>query len=353
MNSPNAKNASVTLIGPEMRIEGNVAFAGVLRVHGEIAGDVASNQPGQGLLVVEDSGKVTGTIVAPRVVLKGRILGSVRSEGLVEIHRGGHVCGDVSYRQVDVRSGGVVDGKLSLAEGRPAEQALAAESLIDVSTDTDATTGLDEAPPGRWRGKLAWGAAALAAVIVGVMWMRPAKQAIKPVGVDLSPPVAPITLPATTPPPPVAEAPRPEPVAVTKPTPAPEPVAAQVPVPPPTPAAQPAAPAKEPTAAVAAPADRGRIVTIQGTNPEKSATQFFVTTREAVVMQRKKRGDPGEGKPIEIAKNRNTSLQIGAGEIFRVAQGSNVDIFYQGRRVSKSNIDNGDWLGFVPYVAGN
>jgi cytoskeletal protein CcmA (bactofilin family) len=349
MNAPNAKNASITLIGPEMRIDGKVDFAGVLRVHGEIAGDVASIQPGQGLLVVEDSGKVTGTVVAPRVVLKGRILGSVQSAGLVEIHRGGHVCGDVSYRQVDVRSGGVVDGKLSLAEGRATELPPTAEAVVDASTGAEAATGLDDVPAGRWRGKLAWGAAALAAVVVGVIWMRPANHATKPVGVDLSPAVA----PATPSPLPVAEAARPEPVAATKPAPVPEPVAAPAPVPPPPPATQPAAPAKEPTAPVAAPADRGRVVAIQGTNPEKSATQFFVTTHEAVVLERKKRGDPGEGKPIEIAKNRNTSLQIGANEIFRVAQGRNVDIFYQGRRVSKPNIDNGDWLSFVPYVAGN
>jgi hypothetical protein len=134
------------------------------------------------------------------------------------------------------------------------------------------------------------------------------------------------------------------------------PVAEPPPAPKPAAEPEPVAAAAAPTTPAAAPAptpDRGRVVTVQGTNSEKSASQFYVTTHETVVLQRKKRGDAGEGKSVEIAKNRNTSIQIGANEIFRVAQGRNVDIFYQGRRVSKPNIDNGDWISFVPFTAGN
>jgi cytoskeletal protein CcmA (bactofilin family) len=354
MNAPNPKNASITLIGPEMRVDGRIDFAGVLRVHGEIAGDVASNQPGQGLLVVEDSGKIAGAVVAPHIVLKGKILGSVQSAGLVEIHRGGRVSGDVSYRQVDVRSGGVVDGKLSLAEGRPVDQMPAAGPNAPESIEAT-----DDAPQGPWRRKLVWGAAAVAAIVVGVIWMRPSGHVIKPVGVDLSPPVtSPVpTLSTSSTSPTVALAPPPAP-AQADPVPAPKAARAPEPVAPVVAAAAPAptasAPAATPPAAAPVPPpDRGRVVTVQGTNPEKSASQFYVTTREDVVLQRKKRGDAGEGKAVEIARNRNTSLQIGTGEVFRVVQGRDVDIFFQGRRVSKPNIDNGDWLSFVPIAAGD
>ena len=47
-----------TLIGPHVRIEGNVEFSGVLRVTGEIRGDVGCPADSRGTMVVEISGSV-------------------------------------------------------------------------------------------------------------------------------------------------------------------------------------------------------------------------------------------------------------------------------------------------------
>jgi hypothetical protein len=90
------------------------------------------------------------------------------------------------------------------------------------------------------------------------------------------------------------------------------------------------------------------VITIQGANAAKSASHFYLLTREAAVIYRKKRADPTNGMRIEIGGGRNISLQIGTGEVIRVAEGRDLEIFYQGRKIPATAIESGVWIGFAP-----
>lgn len=65
---------------------------------------------------------------------------------------------------------------------------------------------------------------------------------------------------------------------------------------------------------------------------------------------KKKRKDPGEGKRIDVSQGATVSVQIAKDEIIRVAQGRDIEIFYQGRKVAPKTIESGAWTKFVPHL---
>ncbi|HET6718188.1 MAG TPA: polymer-forming cytoskeletal protein, partial [Rhodocyclaceae bacterium] len=102
-----------TLIGSQVRIEGNVEFAGVLRVQGDILGNVACPADRRGTMVVDTAGSVVGAVAVPHLVVKGRVRGPTHSAQSLEIHAGAHCVGDTCYQTIDVHFGGVLEGLLT------------------------------------------------------------------------------------------------------------------------------------------------------------------------------------------------------------------------------------------------
>jgi hypothetical protein len=94
------------------------------------------------------------------------------------------------------------------------------------------------------------------------------------------------------------------------------------------------------------------VVTIQGVNPGKPGGVFSVVGREPSVLIRKKRDDAAEGTRIEVAQGAAASIPFARDEIFRVVQGRDIEIFYQGRKVGPKTIESGAWMSFVPQGAG-
>lgn len=106
------KAAIGSLIGAGLKIEGDVTFAGGLRVEGELKGRVCgSGDPGDTLMVGE-SGRIEGEVLVPHCVVDGAVTGSVHAEALLELHSGARVIGDVHYAELAIHTGAVVEGAL-------------------------------------------------------------------------------------------------------------------------------------------------------------------------------------------------------------------------------------------------
>ena len=74
-----------SLIGRGTVSEGDIVFAGVLRIDGDLKGNVSCSGNEGGTLVVSESGKVEGKIDVPRVVIHGSVAGPVRASEHVEL----------------------------------------------------------------------------------------------------------------------------------------------------------------------------------------------------------------------------------------------------------------------------
>src|SRR3970282_572186 len=99
-----------SLIGRGTVSEGDIVFAGVLRIDGDLKGNVSCSGNEGGTLVVSESGKVEGKIDVPRVVIHGSGAGPVRASEHVELLPGARVTGDVSYKSIVIHAGAIVTG---------------------------------------------------------------------------------------------------------------------------------------------------------------------------------------------------------------------------------------------------
>lgn len=337
-NSSYPSKRTDTLIGPTVRIEGNIDFRGVLRVQGDIVGDVASSADSPGTLVVDVAGSVRGAVEAPNLLVRGRVRAPTLTVQSLEIEAGAHCVGDLRYQRIDVHLGGVLEGLMTPTVGW-AVAATAPETAAPV-IETAASGGFAAPPedqslrpdsPGRRR----WLASGLALVIAALAFYWLQRDADNNVPAPEPTPVA--TAPVSPDPAVVGNA---SPVGATA-------GAAASPV------ARGEATSVVPAASPAKPEPAmNKVVTVQGMNPAKSGGIVFLIAREPSVLFKKKRDDSSAGKQIELGQGRNVSVAVARNELLRVAKGRELEIFYQGRKVPPENIESGVWMRFEPLLAG-
>ncbi len=349
-NIRSTQSRTDTLIGADLRVEGNITSTGVLRIQGDVQGDVSCDADSGGTIVVGKSGNITGSVKAPHIVVSGHVSGPLHSAESIEIQEGACVVGDAFYKAIDIHAGGVLEGTLTPG-GLPEGDRLRREQRIRMpepaaQDEYDMPLAAAAAAGGRlgarfggWR-KL--GAAfALLAAVLAVVLLRRGPAPVAPAASDVAS---------------AADA-------ATKGIPAAQAVPAASAVQPDGPKAvagdaAPLVSSADTNAKSAAQdfppdtpeADTDKVVTVQGVNPAKPAGFFLLVGKEPSVLFKKKREDPGEGKRIDVSRGATVSITIAKDEIFRVAQGRNIEIFYQGRKVAPKTIESGAWMSFVPQL---
>jgi len=94
-----------SIIGEDLTIEGNVSSKGEIQVDGQIKGDVHC-----GSLLLGDKAQVDGSVIAEDVVIRGKVLGSIR--GLrVSLQSQSHVEGDIYHQSLAIEQGAYFEGK--------------------------------------------------------------------------------------------------------------------------------------------------------------------------------------------------------------------------------------------------
>lgn len=344
-----------TLIGADLRFEGNLTFTGVLLIQGDTLGDVSCALDSDGTVVVGKTGSVTGTIKAPHLVVGGRVHGPVHSSESIEIQQGACIAGDAFYRAIDIHAGGVIEGLLipevSMERDQPGH-----ESRIRISeppaSNASGKPRADAMPDGRGlrdrlgvRSGLGGVVALLVAAAAIVLINRdPTSDALStPPAADIAPNAGSSAKTA-----PEAQSAAPENTGLTG---ARNTIAGD---------AAPLVPNAEADtkALVLAPRldqpeiDPEKVVTVQGVNPGKPTGVFLVIGKDPSVLYRKKHQDPGDGTRIDVAQGSTESISIAKNEIFRVAKGRDLTIFYQGKKVAPKIIESGVWMSFVPQPPG-
>lgn len=102
-----------SLIGVGTTIEGNIVFSGGLRIDGRVKGNVTAEASAASTLVISEAARVDGEIQVSHVVVNGTINGPIHAHEYLELQTKARVCGDVSYRRLEIQLGATVQGKLS------------------------------------------------------------------------------------------------------------------------------------------------------------------------------------------------------------------------------------------------
>lgn len=328
-----------TLVGAGMRIDGDIACTGVLRVQGEIVGNVSSTDKGDASLMVDSAGSVTGAVNAAHISVRGRIAGPVQSRQTIEVHQGGSIVGDLSFNRIAIHAGGVVDGMFTPVVVKEVPK-----------TEADRTTPVANAGEGSRRSggtrKVSLAVAAIAVLAVGVWMARHPEMLSRLKGDDaalkadaaLNSPLASQPAPTVAAASPLPREPEPTAVPAVPAAPAATPPSASV-------AAQEAVP---PSEAAEKEDPQDKIVSVKGINPSRPAGVFLLVSNESSVLYRKKRDEPGEGVKVTVPAGEKVSIAIARGELIRVAQGRDVVILFQGAKVPANIIQSGSWISFIP-----
>jgi len=110
--SNRVQNTIDTLIGVDTRIEGNVHFAGGLRIDGAVLGAITEPNDSPSTLILSEHGKVEGAITASKVVINGTVIGPVKATQFIELQTKARIVGDVHYNSLEMHTGAVIEGKL-------------------------------------------------------------------------------------------------------------------------------------------------------------------------------------------------------------------------------------------------
>ena len=100
----------ISIIGPDLTIDGDLTSMGELRIDGVVLGNIRGIR-----VVIGEQAQITGGVVAEDVIVLGHVMGAVR--GLrVSLQSASHVEGDVCYQALIIEQGAYFEGKSSRSD---------------------------------------------------------------------------------------------------------------------------------------------------------------------------------------------------------------------------------------------
>jgi cytoskeletal protein CcmA (bactofilin family) len=103
-----SSEAGKSVISNDLKIIGQglkIISRGTLQVDGEVEGDVAGSE-----IIIGELGKVTGTIAAERVIVRGKTSGVIRAM-TVSLQASARVEGDIHHMSLAIEEGAEFDGR--------------------------------------------------------------------------------------------------------------------------------------------------------------------------------------------------------------------------------------------------
>jgi cytoskeletal protein CcmA (bactofilin family) len=94
-----------SVIGEDLTIVGNVTSKGEIQLEGHVQGDIHC-----GSILLGEKSQVTGGVIADDVVVRGRVMGSIRGVR-VTLQAPAHVEGDVFHQSLAIEQGAFFEGK--------------------------------------------------------------------------------------------------------------------------------------------------------------------------------------------------------------------------------------------------
>ena len=91
---PRPNESSMSIIGPGMRIKGDLVTEGTVRVEGTIEGTVRAGKA----VVIGKEGEVIGDVITQDAVVGGRVRGTVTAESRLELQATAQIEGQISAR---------------------------------------------------------------------------------------------------------------------------------------------------------------------------------------------------------------------------------------------------------------
>jgi cytoskeletal protein CcmA (bactofilin family) len=101
-----------SLIAEGSQITGNIAFADGMRIDGEVSGNIRASADLPSILVISESAKVIGEVIADHIIINGSVKGPVNARLMLELQPKARIEGDVQYAALEMHQGALITGQL-------------------------------------------------------------------------------------------------------------------------------------------------------------------------------------------------------------------------------------------------
>jgi cytoskeletal protein CcmA (bactofilin family) len=109
------RNAQLSVIGPDVRIVGDIFTQGEMQIDGQVEGDITCQ-----MLVVGEGARISGAVSAESVRVHGELNGKINASAVV-IARTARVIGDVVHETLEIEAGAYVEGHCLRSGSAPRE----------------------------------------------------------------------------------------------------------------------------------------------------------------------------------------------------------------------------------------
>ncbi len=122
------RNQDATTIGPSTHFNGHIRANEDLIVHGHVEGSI---HLGDGLLIVTREGQVDADITARVINVEGRIEGNLRAAEQIIVRRSGRVRGSISAPRIALDFGCSFSGDIDTDAAKDSAPAIGADKIAD------------------------------------------------------------------------------------------------------------------------------------------------------------------------------------------------------------------------------
>lgn|SRR3989338_3509699 len=123
--------ATETVVGPSVKIQGDLNSEGNIRIEGQVSGKVKTTQN----VHVGQGAKISADVVAGSAIISGEVQGNLKISGNLVLQGTAKVSGDISCTILRVEDGALFTGKCSMA-GSPEK----AEKTNKLASETEPET---------------------------------------------------------------------------------------------------------------------------------------------------------------------------------------------------------------------
>lgn len=118
-----APETVISIIGPGMRVVGDVDTDGTVRIEGKLEGTIRAGKA----VVIGKEGVVEGTVLTQDAVISGRLNGTLTAQSRLEIQATSRIDGEVHARRIHVEEGAILNGSVSMGERKSSDEAAASD----------------------------------------------------------------------------------------------------------------------------------------------------------------------------------------------------------------------------------
>jgi cytoskeletal protein CcmA (bactofilin family) len=101
-----------SIIGPTLRIEGNLIIQKGVRIDGIVDGNILQQDGQNAVVAISEHAVVTGDVRANSVIVAGHLKGNIFSNTRVELIKTARIDGNISYNSIGMEIGAAINGNL-------------------------------------------------------------------------------------------------------------------------------------------------------------------------------------------------------------------------------------------------